>query len=62
MTVQRAFVALGALAVSALAAAATIDGLDVTRERGRYSLAAEAIPYILVRAFLVIFNFLHLIF
>jgi hypothetical protein len=34
--------ALGALAASALAGAATMDTLDVTRQRGRYSLAAEA--------------------
>src|SRR5688572_13040826 len=33
---------LGALAASALATAATMDALDVTRQRGRYSLAAEA--------------------
>jgi hypothetical protein len=33
---------LGALAVSALGAAATIDELDVTRQRGRYLLEAEA--------------------
>jgi Polyketide cyclase / dehydrase and lipid transport len=35
-------VALGALVVSALGGAATMDELDVTRQRGRYSLAAEA--------------------
>jgi hypothetical protein len=40
--VRRACIALGALAVSALATAATMDALDVTRQRGRYSLAAEA--------------------
>jgi hypothetical protein len=34
--------ALGALTVSALGGAATIDTLDVTRHRGRYALAAEA--------------------
>jgi hypothetical protein len=34
--------AIGALVVSALGAAATIDGLDVTRQRGRYMLEAEA--------------------
>jgi hypothetical protein len=34
--------ALGALAAGALAAAATIDGLDVKRQRGRYSFEAEA--------------------
>jgi hypothetical protein len=39
---NRVVVALGALAASTLAAAATIDELDVTRHRGRYSLAAEA--------------------
>jgi hypothetical protein len=40
--VRRACMALGALAASALAGAATMDTLDVTRQRGRYSLAAEA--------------------
>jgi hypothetical protein len=34
--------ALGALGASAVAAAAAIDELDVTRERGRYSLEANA--------------------
>ncbi len=34
--------ALGALGASAVAAAAAIDDLDVTRERGRYSLEANA--------------------
>jgi hypothetical protein len=38
----RAATALAALGASALAAAATIDELDVTRKRGRYSLEAEA--------------------
>jgi hypothetical protein len=33
---------LGALGVSALAVAATIDQLDVTREHGRYALEANA--------------------
>ncbi len=39
---KHAAAALGALVASALAAAATIDELDVTRQRGRYSLDAEA--------------------
>jgi hypothetical protein len=34
-------VAIGALAASALGGAADIDELDVTRQRGRYSLRAE---------------------
>jgi hypothetical protein len=38
----RAAVALSALGAGALAAAATIDELDVTRQRGRYSLEANA--------------------
>jgi hypothetical protein len=42
MTVIRAAAALGALVASALAAAAAIDELDVKRQRGRYSLEAEA--------------------
>jgi len=40
--VARAAAALSALGVGALAAAATIDGLDVTKQRGRYSLEANA--------------------
>jgi hypothetical protein len=39
---QHTAIALGALAASALGGAATIDGLEVTRQRGRYSLQAEA--------------------
>lgn len=42
MNAGRATVALGALAASALAVSATIDGLDVERSRGRYLLEAEA--------------------
>jgi hypothetical protein len=38
----RAAAALGALGAGALAAAATIDELDVERQRGRYSLEANA--------------------
>jgi hypothetical protein len=38
----RAALALGAFGAGALAAAATIDELDVTRQRGRYSLEANA--------------------
>jgi Polyketide cyclase / dehydrase and lipid transport len=38
----RTAIALGALGASAVAAAAAIDELDVTRERGRYSLEANA--------------------
>jgi hypothetical protein len=39
---HRGVAAFGALVASALAYAATIDDLDVTRQRGRYLLAAEA--------------------
>jgi len=39
---SRTAIALGALGASAVAAAAAIDELDVTRERGRYSLEANA--------------------
>ena len=42
MKASHAAATLGALAVSALGAAATIDELDVTRQRGRYSLEVEA--------------------
>ena len=42
MTVRSASVAIVGLAASSLVAAATIDALDVTRQRGRYSLAADA--------------------
>lgn len=42
MTAARAVAALAALGASALAAAATIDDLDVWRKRGVYSLEAEA--------------------
>ena len=42
MRAKHAAAALGALVTSALAAAATIDELDVSRQRGRYSLEAEA--------------------
>jgi len=38
----RAAAALGAFGAGALAAAATIDDLDVSRQRGRYSLEAYA--------------------
>jgi hypothetical protein len=38
----RAAAALSALGAGALAAAATIDELDVTKQRGRYSLEAYA--------------------
>jgi hypothetical protein len=38
----RAAAALSALGAGALAAAATIDGLDVTKQRGLYSLEANA--------------------
>ena len=41
MRATRAAAALGALGASALAAAVTIDELDVTRQRGRYSLEAN---------------------
>jgi hypothetical protein len=40
--VRHAAVAVGTLAASALAFAATIDELDVTKRRGRYALEAEA--------------------
>jgi hypothetical protein len=40
--VARAAAALSALGAGALAAAATIDGLDVTKQRGLYSLEANA--------------------
>jgi hypothetical protein len=39
---MRTAAALGALAVSGLAGAAAIDELDVTKQRGRYSLEANA--------------------
>lgn len=42
MRVARAAAALSALGAAALAAAATIDGLDVTKQRGLYSLEANA--------------------
>lgn len=42
MKALRAVAALAALGASALAAAATIDELDVWRKRGLYSLEAEA--------------------
>jgi hypothetical protein len=42
MSARRAAAALGALAVSAVAVAATMEQLDVKRQRGRYSLDAEA--------------------
>ncbi len=42
MRPARTAVALGALGASAVAAAAAIDELEVTRERGRYSLEANA--------------------
>lgn len=42
MRAARAAAALSALGAGALAAAATIDDLDVKRERGRYSLEANA--------------------
>ncbi len=42
MKPQRVVIALGAVAASALCAAATIDALDVTKQHGRYSLEAEA--------------------
>ena len=41
MRAARAVAALGALGVGALAGALTIDELDVTRQRGRYSLEAN---------------------
>jgi hypothetical protein len=40
--VARAAAGLSALGAGALAAAATIDGLDVTKQRGLYSLEADA--------------------
>ena len=42
MISRYAAIALGALAASALAAAATIDQINVERKRGRYLLEAEA--------------------
>ena len=42
MRIAPAAAALGALGAGALAAAATIDELDVTKQRGRYSLEANA--------------------
>ena len=42
MRLKHAVAAFSALAAGALAAAATIDGLDVTRKRGRYWLEAQA--------------------
>ena len=42
MNGARAAAALGALGAGALAAAATIDDLEVTKEGGRYSLEAHA--------------------
>ena len=42
MRVARAAAALSALGAGALAAAATIDGLEVTKQRGLYSLEANA--------------------
>lgn len=42
MNLRDIVVAVAGLAVSSLLAAATIDGLDVTRSHGRYSLAADA--------------------
>jgi hypothetical protein len=39
---RRAVAAVAALGATAFAAVATIDELEVTRKRGRYSLAAEA--------------------
>jgi hypothetical protein len=42
MRAARAVAALGALGAGALAAAATIDDLDVTKQRGRYELEAYA--------------------
>lgn len=42
MKAAHAAAAVGALGVGALAAAATIDQLDVTKQRGRYSLEANA--------------------
>ena len=42
MRTAHAAAALGALAAGALAAAATLDEMHVTRQRGRYSLDVEA--------------------
>ena len=42
MSAVRVAATLGALAIAALASAASIDGLDVERQRGRYLLEAEA--------------------
>lgn len=42
MSIRRAAVAVAALAASSFVGAATINGLDVKRDRGRYSLAADA--------------------
>ena len=42
MRAAHAAAALSALGAGALAAAATIDGLDVTKQRGTYSLEASA--------------------
>ena len=42
MRAARAAATLGALGAGALAGAATIDGLDVTKQRGTYSLEANA--------------------
>ena len=42
MRAAPAAAALGALGAGALAAAATIDDLDVTKQRGHYSLEANA--------------------
>lgn len=42
MKAAHAAAAVGALGVGALAAAATMDQLDVTKQRGRYSLEANA--------------------
>lgn len=42
MSARRAAAAFAALAVSAAAVAATVEQLDVKRQRGRYSLEAEA--------------------
>jgi hypothetical protein len=42
MKLRDAAAAVAGLAVSSLLAAATVDGLDVSRRHGRYSLAADA--------------------
>ena len=42
MKAAHAAAAVGALGAGALAAAATMDGLDVTKQHGRYSLEANA--------------------